>query len=89
MYNQRRITWSLEIALGMQGALVMHFLVISGEEHPGHGLYDRCSDTQSTTVLQSRIKTSSCSIREQLLSHSALALRRYRTHCAFLQLVRT
>ena len=58
MYDQRRITWSLEIALGMQGALVMHYQVILGQEHPGDGLYDRCLDTQRPTVLHSRINIS-------------------------------
>ncbi len=42
MYDQWRITWSLKVALDGQGALVMHFQMVWGEEHPGDGLYDRC-----------------------------------------------
>ena len=52
--DQWRITWSLEIVLGMQGALVMHFL---GEECPGDRLYDRIG-VKIPNVLHSHIKTS-------------------------------
>lgn len=45
----------LEIALGMQGALVMHFPVGLGEAHPGDGLYDRCLDTLPYFINVSRL----------------------------------
>lgn len=55
MRSVRSMAHHLEIALGMQGALVMHFPVGLGEAHPGDGLYDRCLDTLPYFINVSRL----------------------------------